>query len=148
MRSGNISFRVCVALPILAMPRATPTSVSRPYVVNQSPHVGSLFTWRKNGHLHAWKAGFAGRGWDHGRGSHIDARHGSLHFVKDPAFTHERRALLPAPGRKSAVFAHDQHPFRKAAFSTSHAWTRVSHLSNSFRRSMGAPEISRNKVIS
>ena len=142
MRIEDTSLRVCVALPILAMPRATPTSVGHPYVGSQSPHVSYFLTRRKNGHLHAWKAGFSGSGWDYGRRSHIDAGHGPLHIVEDPG---KRRALFPAPGRKSAVFAHDQHPFRKAAFPTSHAGTREIFLSERFRRSMGAPEISSNR---
>ena len=152
MRSGDISFRVCVALRLLWMPRATPTSVGQPYVGNQSPHVGIFTTRRINLYLHAWKAGFAGRAWDHGRGSRIDASHGHLHFVEDPG---KRRALLPTPGRKPhkeraggpAVIAHDQHPSRKTAFPASHAGTRVSSQRNSFRRCMGAPEIPRNDVM-
>jgi len=133
MRSGDISFRVCVALRILWMPRTTPTSVGQPHLGNQSPHIGWYNTRRKNGYLHAWKAGFTGSGWDHGRGSCIDAGHGHLHLVEDPVFTHKRRVLLPAAGRKShkeraggpAVVAHDQHTSRETAFPTSHAGTRV-----------------------
>lgn len=121
MRSRDISLRVCVALPILAMPRATPTSVGQPYVGKQYPHVALSPTRRKNGHIHAWKAGFARRGWDYGCGSCIDARHGYFHFVENPVFTHKRRALLPTIGRKPQVFAHDQHPSRKTAIPTSHA---------------------------
>ena len=144
MRSGGISFRVCVALRVLWMSRATPTSVGQPYVGNQSPHVGWLHTRRMNGHLHAWKAGFTSRGWDHGRGSCFDAGHGHLHLVEDPG---KCRALLPAPGRKPAVLAHDQHPARKTVVQTSHAGTRVSFLRGSFRRGMGAPDISRNWIM-
>lgn len=139
MRSGDISFRVCVALRLLWMPRATPTSARQPYVENQSPHVGWLSTRRKNGHVHAWKAGFTDRGWDHGRGSYFDASHGHLHLVEDPG---KCRALLPAPGRKPTVLAHDQHPARKTVVQTSHAGTRVSFLGDCIRRGMGAPEIS------
>ncbi len=141
MRSGDISFLVCVAMRVLWMPRATPTSVRQPYVENQSPHVGWLSTRRKNGHVHAWKAGVAGRGWDHGRGCCFDAGHGHIHLVEDPG---KRRALLPTHGRKPAVLAHDQHPSRKTAFPTSHAGTRVRFSDDTFRRCMGAPDIFRN----
>jgi hypothetical protein len=126
MRSGDISLRVCVALSILVMLRATPTSVGQSDVGNQSPHVAWLFTWGKNGRLHAWKAGFTGHGWDYGRGC--------------------CRALIPSTGRKPEVFAHDQYPSRETAFPTSHAGTRVSLLRNSFIRGMGAPEIFQSKV--
>jgi hypothetical protein len=146
MRSGDISFWVCVALRLLRMTRATPTTVIQPYVGNQSPHVAWSPTRRKNGHLHACKAGFACRGWDYGRGGRIDAGHGHLHIVEDPMFTHKRRALLPSIGSKPAVIAHDQYPSRKTAFPTSHAGARVSILEYTNRCSMGAPEISRTKV--
>ena len=114
----------CVLLcSVLWLSGVTPTLAGQPYVGNQSPHVGPLYTRRMNGHVHAWKAGFAGRDWDHGCGCRSDVGHGHLHHREDPG---KRSALLPAPGRKPAVFAHDQHHGRKTVFQTSHAGTRVS----------------------
>ena len=134
----GISFQVCGSLFSLLAGRDAINVGRASLRWKPIPKRWPVFTRRINGHVHAWKAGFAGRGWNHGCGGCIDAGHGHLYLVEDPG---KRRALLPAPGRKQAVIAHDQHPARKTVFPTSHAGTRVSSDFNMIRRRMGAPEL-------
>lgn len=105
-----------------------------------NPHTLALFIHGgRYGRLHDWKTGFTRSGCDHGSCRYFDVVCRGIHGCEDPG---EFTAFLSADGRWQATVDHDQYPYGKASFQTSHAGKEMTLPQDTFGRSMGAPDLS------